>query len=120
MEMRRNLAAQVKEGMEEDIRVEDSDNGPPIRTKLPSERVRSWKKHVLLSMAVVALVALILSKVQFSGSSSISGRSLSAVSEHRDETASKSTRILYIITTLAEYNSGTRNTVRGSDRYATQ
>lgn len=30
--------------------------------------------------------------------------------------SSTPTRILYIITTLAEYNTGTRNTVRGSDR----
>lgn len=30
--------------------------------------------------------------------------------------ASKNERILYIVTTLAEYNSGTRNTVKGSDR----
>ena len=36
--------------------------------------------------------------------------------QKKDPTKKKNNRILYIITALAEYNSGTRNTVRGSDR----
>ena len=38
------------------------------------------------------------------------------LSNKNDPTKTKKNRILYIITALAEYNSGTRNTVRGSDR----
>ena len=84
---------------------------------------RFWMAAVVGGILVVAALiagsfsmeAWRISTEDYSGTTAVASENL-----HRrlQETANKKEpiRILYIITTLAEYNSGTRNTVRGSDR----
>jgi len=80
-------------------------------TATPDEPSRRWKlsnlKNKLLWMILAACFALLTSKAH------------TTVQERRRRLTveePKQERILYIVTTLNEYNSGTRNTEKGSDR----
>ena len=64
--------------------------------------------------------SMVLGRVQtdtdfLSTTNTLQRRQLQEVNPHAPNEGTP-TRVLYIITTLAEYNSGSRNTVRGSDR----
>jgi hypothetical protein len=66
-------------------------------------------------VAVLVVVVLFSSGTGTENSSTGSGSGIRAFSKPLPATTTR-TRVLYIITTLAEYNSGTRATVRGQDR----
>ena len=91
---------------ERNVGKEDMDRDEPHKQwwKLPNNR-----KGLLVWTAV----ALLLAFWSWSMSAGDARRSLMIA----NSPSPKQERILYIITTLAEYNSGTRKTVKGSDRY---
>ena len=94
-------------------KMEETPSAAPIRKGSTAWWV--WTASFTCLLALLALLAV--NKRTFTHPTTI--LDVSMESPHRrlqDDSHARSTRILYIITTLAEYNSGTRNTVRGSDR----
>lgn len=81
-----------------------------------------WRRRtpILVAFLAFSFMAAAITVINRPEVVSLEASPASTLHQHRrlaSTTAASSPRILYVVTTLNEYNSGTRNTVKGSDRF---
>jgi hypothetical protein len=87
----------------------------------PPTKSESWKRRIparlFFPLSLIVVIAAISSFGYLSlKSSRVQSESRKLLEQPRRKLTESKGRILYIVTTLNEYNSGTRNTEKGSDR----